>query len=309
MTKRRRWPWVVLLALVLFAPGYWWLFMESAEPEGAFTIDLAQVRRLANEVPGEKPSAIHFEPVAHFEFPGAAIVAGDGWGLEDMTVYAYQLVFPDQRVIVDTAMDEATAKQGGATAFDPEAFARVTKALSEARHIVVTHEHFDHLAGLATHPDAKALMAKAALTKEQLAEPSRMDPLVFPPAALEGYRPLETGALHALAPGVVLIKSPGHTPGSQLVYVQRADGAEALLLGDVAWHWRNVELVRERARLVTAVFLHEDRAAVLRELAELHRLAAAEPALTILPGHDAARVERAVAAGLLVKTFLPPAAP
>jgi len=112
----------------------------------------------------------------------------------------------------------------------------------------------------------------------------------------------------AVAPGVVLIKSPGHTPGRQLVYVQRADGVEVLFLGDVAWHWRNVEVVRERARLVTAVFLKEDRAAVLRELAELHRLADAEPKLNIVPGHDAARVERFTMAGVLEKGFVPSAA-
>lgn len=308
MSKRRRWPFIVGAVLLVLAPSFYWFFMESGTPEGTYAIDLAEVRRLASSLPGEKASAIHFEPVAHFEFPATAIVAGDGFSMKDMTVYSYQLVFPDRRVIIDTSMDEVTAKKGGAVAFDVEAFARVTAALSDASTIVVTHEHFDHLAGLAMHPDAKALMAKAALTKEQLAEPARMDPLVFPVAALEGYRPLEVGALHAIAPGVVLIKSPGHTPGSQLVYVQRADGTEVLFLGDVAWHWRNVELVRERARLVTAVFLHEDRAAVLRELAELHRLAEAEPKLHIVPGHDAARVERFTAAGVLVKGFVPSAA-
>lgn len=309
MPKRRRWPFILGAALALLAPTFWWFFLESGAPEGTYSIDLAEVRRLANALPGEKASAIHFEAVGQFSFPATAVVAGDGFSMSDMTVYSYQLVFPDRRVIVDTGMDEATGKKGGAVSFDAEAFARVTAGLSDASQILVTHEHFDHLAGLAMHPDVKALMAKATLTKEQLAEPSRMDPLVFPAAALEGYRPLEAGALHAVAPGVVLIKSPGHTPGSQLVYVQRADGTEVLFLGDVAWHWRNVELVRERARLVTAVFLKEDRAAVLRELAELHRLADAEPKLNLVPGHDAPRIERLVSAGVLTKGFVPSAAP
>lgn len=305
MRTRRRWPFVVAALLVIAAPAYWWFLLESGTPEGTFSIDLAEVRRLAN-MPGDKATEIHFEPVSRFEFPANGVVAGDGWAPEDMTVYAYQLVFPTQRVLVDTAMDEQTGKKGGAVWFDEAAFKRVQAALSDASLIVVTHEHFDHLGGLATHPDVKALMRKAGLTEAQLAEPKRMDPLVFSADALSGYRPLPSPALQAVAPGVVLIKAPGHTPGSQLVYVQRADGAEYLFLGDVAWHLRNVELVRERARLVTQIFLNEDRANVLRELAELNRIMKAEPKLALVPGHDKAHLEAMTQQGLFVKGFLPP---
>lgn len=305
--RTRRWPFVVAALLALAVPAYWWFFLESGTPEGTFSIDLAEVRRLADVMPGDKATSVHFEPVGRFEFPKTAVVAGDGWAMADMTVYSYQLVFPSQRVIVDAAMDEATGQKGGAVWFDGAAFARVLAGMSEASVIVVTHEHFDHLAGLAMHPDVKALMKKAVLTEAQLAEPKRMDPLVFPPEALEGYRPLSTRALHAIAPGVVLVKAPGHTPGSQLVYVQRADGAEYLFLGDVAWHLRNVELVRERARLVTQFFLNEDRANVLRELAELNRLSKAEPKLNLIPGHDTPHLEALTQQGLFVKGFLPPA--
>jgi glyoxylase-like metal-dependent hydrolase (beta-lactamase superfamily II) len=263
----------VVLTLGVLATGmYWWLFLESGEAEGAFSVDLAEVRRLANVVPGEKPSAIRFEHVAGYEFPSVAVVAGDGWGLTAMPVYAYQLISATHRVMVDTAMDADTSKEGGAVAFHPDAAARVSSAMPSMSSIVVTHEHADHLGGLATHPDVKALMAKVVLTSEQLSEPSRMLPMVFPKAALEGYQAHQTAPLHALAPGVVLIKAPGHTPGAQMVFVQKADGAEVLLIGDVAWHARNIELRRERARLVTFFFLREDRGAVLRQLAWLNGL-------------------------------------
>jgi len=52
------------------------------------------VRRLANSLPGEKASAIHFEAVGHFAFPATAIVANNDFSMRDMTVYSYQLVFP-----------------------------------------------------------------------------------------------------------------------------------------------------------------------------------------------------------------------
>lgn len=293
---------IVLTALVVVGgPLYFWLFVESKLPEtGSYSIDLAEVRRLAALLPGERASELRFEPVAVFEFPRAAVVAGDGWSMTELTVYSYQLVFPDRRVIIDTAMDAASA---GSARHDAQAFARVSEALADAQLIVVTHEHFDHLAGLAMQPNAKALLAKAKLTKEQLAFPERMAPLVFPKAALEGYAPIEYDRYLAIAPGVVLIKAPGHTPGSQLVYVQRADGAEYLFLGDVAWHRRNVEVVRERPRLVTQLFIHEDRDAVMLELAELSHLSKAEPKLALVPGHDRPRVEELTAAGLLRRGF------
>jgi glyoxylase-like metal-dependent hydrolase (beta-lactamase superfamily II) len=101
---------------------------------------------------------------------------------------------------------------------------------------------------------------------------------------------------------VVLIKAPGHTPGSQMVYVKRADGQEILFLGDVAWQMRNIEEVRERARFATWL-AGEDREAVMGEFVELHRLHTAEPNLNMMPGHDSAVLTRFLKAGLLTKGF------
>jgi len=101
---------------------------------------------------------------------------------------------------------------------------------------------------------------------------------------------------------VVLIKSPGHSLGSQMIYVQRQDGVELLFLGDVAWIMRNVELVRERPRFI-ANMLAEDRAAVMRQLATLHALAQAEPKINLIPGHDAGPVADLINRGLLREKF------
>ena len=103
----------------------------------------------------------------------------------------------------------------------------------------------------------------------------------------------------------MLIKSPGHTPGSQMVYVQTANGTELLLIGDVAWHFRNIELQRERARLMTMRFSRDDRTAVFGELAALKRLNVAQPAVHIVPGHDGPVIDRLVAAGILKRRFSP----
>jgi glyoxylase-like metal-dependent hydrolase (beta-lactamase superfamily II) len=100
----------------------------------------------------------------------------------------------------------------------------------------------------------------------------------------------------------VLITAPGHTPGSQMAYVRRADGVEFLFVGDVAWQMRNIEPAREKARLVTWL-AGEDRKKVREELAGLNQLHAADPELHMMPGHDAAVIDSFVKNGLLVKGF------
>ena len=111
---------------------------------------------------------------------------------------------------------------------------------------------------------------------------------------LEGIQPI--------APGVVLVKAPGHTPGSQMVYVRRADGHELLFIGDVSWRLMNLEQVRERPLFMTTI-IGENREQVLGEFQALHELMQAEPAIAVVPGHDAPAVAALVAAGVLQQGF------
>ena len=293
----------LVVLVTIGAPAYWWLLLESAAPQSTFALDIAELRRLADSMEGEKPAALRVEHVSGFESPATGVFAGNGWAPGKLPVYSYQLVFRDRTVVVDTAMNEQTAKGEMATYFDAAAFARAQTGLEQASLIVVTHEHFDHLGGISTHPKLEQLAPKLKLAKAQLSDPTRQKPLHLPDAVSSKLQTLDFASGLAIAPGVVLWNAPGHSPGSQLVFVKRADGEEFLFLGDVAWHQANWQHVHERARLVSLFFLREDRDAVLAQLAAIKALSVAEPKLHLIPGHDGVVVDALIQAGLLTATF------
>jgi glyoxylase-like metal-dependent hydrolase (beta-lactamase superfamily II) len=104
---------------------------------------------------------------------------------------------------------------------------------------------------------------------------------------------------------VVLIRAPGHTPGSQMIYVRRADGREYLFMGDVASLLGNVENQKIRSRLVTDFMTHEDRDAVMGQVMALHALHGAQPGIVLVPGHDAAAIDALIRDEALVAGFAP----
>ena len=303
--KPRRPKWVTIFAVLIAAgvPSYYGLFKYSPAPDTAFPLDIARIRALADSVPGDKPSAVRYEEVLAMRFYEAMLLAGDAWKETPMPVYSYQLVYPDRTIVVDTALAKGDAKpEFIGLHYDEAAYQRMNAAMSTAAQIVITHEHMDHIGGIAAHPQLARLKPALRLTAEQLANPWGMAPVKLPAEPLAGYEPLRYGDLVAIAPGVVLVKAPGHTPGSQMVYVRRADGRELLFLGDVSWRLRNIEQVRERPLFMT-LLIREDRGQVIAQFAALNELARVEPAIALVPGHDGQAVEALAVAGLLQKGF------
>ena len=293
---------VAVLLLVVGSSAYYWFIGDGNPPANvqAYGFDLAAVRAKADELPGGKASEVRVEKVGSFTFPAVAAVGGDSWGALPMAAYSYQVVLPTDTVIIDTAFDAALGAVVGAR-IDDDAYARMEMAMAAATQIVITHEHSDHIGGILAYDDPQGIARALRLNSEQVASLPRYG-LAWP-AELSDYAPIDYPDMLAIAPGVVLIRAPGHTPGSQLVYVKCEDGRELLFIGDVGWTDRNIDSGKGRPRLVSQFLLQEDRDAVFAELAMLKALREAEPALVIVPGHDVAAIDALIADGAMGAQF------
>lgn len=298
MGKRLAIGTAVVTGLALAAIG-WLFYLGDSAPGRPFPLDLAAVRAEATRLPGAGPRVIEVETVSHDAVPRIAMVAGADWGQVDLVRASYRLIYPDGAVVIDAGESDEHARRFGIDRYDRGARTRVLRALDGARLAIFTHEHGDHLGGALTSPRLARIAPRLLLNQAQLAgtEASSW------PSSISRPRPFEFQTIRAVAPGVVLIAAPGHTPGSQLVYVRRSDGREYLFLGDTASMLDNVVTGRQRSRLVTRFMSGDDRPAVAAQLRAIGEIAGRNPELVLVPGHDGATIAELARRGLLRPGF------
>jgi len=292
---------VVLVALGLAARSYL-LGREAVPEETSYVLDLDRVRALAASLPGPKPLRVNSVLVAEAALPRAAVFAGEPFEPHVNAHPSFQVVTASGFGLIDVAMSRAMHEEMGEGDYDAAAFSIVQDAMTRADWIVFTHEHADHIEGVASHPSPDAIRKRVRFTREQLENEKAMADVGLSPEEVAGFEPLVYEQLHALAPGVVLIRAAGHTPGSQMIFVALEDGSELLVVGDVAWHMDAIRELHYRPRLVTDFFLGEDRAAVLAQFRTLHELDARE-SVQLVVNHDRDQRAELLAAGTIGERF------
>ena len=216
---------------------------------------------------------------------------------------AFQIVYPDCSVMIDSGLDKATHDSFSPDKPEPyfaEPFAKLQRALAKARLIVLTHHHADHVAGVLCAPNFSELAGKTIITR-QVADCMRNTPhrphLKLAPPALERFIILDYPQYYPVAPGVVLIRSPGHSPDSQMVFIRLQSGREILHSVDSAWIMDNIIEVKGKA----APWVKEDVPAVMAQLRWLKAVAETEKNITILVTHDDELFDRLTQNGTIGK--------
>ncbi len=257
--------------------------------ETPFAADLAAIRRLANLLPGAKPTAVNGIRVAASIRPRKFVIEGGDDTLVNMPRTAFQVVYPDGTVMIDSGLDQEThdsfSTPDKREPYFSDAFAQLQQALNQARMIVLTHFHADHVAGVTRAASYDALAAKtivSADTAECLLKTPHRPHLAMTAEQIGKMTVIGYRQYYPVAPGMVLIKAPGHSADHQMVYIALQTGREVLHSVDVGWVLDNIRHVKGKA----APWVKEDVPAVIGQLRWLNRVLREEPNVILLVTHD-----------------------
>jgi len=277
----------------------------AASSPAAIPATITELRQAARLIPGRRPLRINVVKFAesrrtqNFSVKGAPAVPS----VQART--AYQVVYPDGTIMIDAGMDQQVHKffgRGAVEPYDSEAAKQVEKALRAAKFIVVTHEHGDHAAGVIRTPYLDEIASKTVFTKTQIEElltNPQMPEIKLTPEMAARYIVMDYERYYPFAPGIALMKAPGHTPGSQMIYVALEAGGEYLFIGDIGWHMDNVLLMKTK----DAPWIKEDEDALMAQLKWLNDLDKSEKNLHIIVSHDEDQRKQYIASGVLSGAF------
>lgn len=300
----RRFNWFIAALIVLVGLPYYWLLLDNrADDVQPKPVTIAQLRNLAASLPGQAPSEVRMEQSAWRRLPGTLFAAGSGIKRRRIAIMAWQLPVPGGKpIVIDSGVTREAAEEMQLEGFLPQIQQRIDQAVDGAGLVLITHEHPDHLGPL------------AARGGPALHQAARLNPSQLPTAALAGTLPwknakdltarIDPAGPQAVAPGVVVIPAPSHTPGSQMIFVRLASGREYLFAGDIATLDVSWKELRARSRLLGDWLAPEDRGEVFAWLRTIQALKSAAPNLVVLPGHDLEAVMATTAKTGVTRAFL-----
>ena len=261
---------------------------------------LSTVRAVARAVPGDLPTSIGYLSVQDDSSPASFAVDGASQSKVLVGTPVFQVRYRQGWVMVDAVFD----REGPDSThrFRRDRFDRIAAALRDARLIVVTHEHVDHLGTLVHSPLAAQLAPHTMLTRAQvrtLTTAPKVAGVGLDSTLVKHYIVMDYERVLPIAPGVVLIRAPGHTPGTQMVYVKLASGKEMILAGDIAWMMSGIDTQRQKPDSVSRQ-LSEDREPLGQQLAWLKNTVL--PAgIAVAVSHDGDELHALAQRGLLVE--------
>ena len=261
--------------------------------EAPFNADLATIRRLAGLLPGARPVAVNVARVAASIRPNRFVIEGGDDTPVTMPRTAFQVVYPDATLMIDSGLDRETHDSFSAPdkrePYFPEAFARM---------IVLTHFHADHVAGVTRAANFDALARKTFVSVETarcLLNSPHKPHLAMSAEQINQFVIFDYGDYYPIAPGIVLIKAAGHSSDHQMVYIALHSGREILHSVDVGWVLANIAQVKGKA----APWVKEDKGAVLGQLRWLNNILRNESNISLLVTHDDALIEAAIKNGTI----------
>jgi N-acyl homoserine lactone hydrolase len=168
---------------------------------------------------------------------------------ELMPVYVHVIEHPDARVLVDTGM---TQLHPAVADMDPRLVPLSEQAdfdLAGIDVVINTHLHFDHCGGNHLFTGKPVYVQRRELDDARSQDDYTIRDWVEAP----GVQYVPVDGARELLPGLRLVPTPGHTPGSQVVVVETG-GRPAVIGGDMAVFFGELDEPRnEGQQLVRAL--------------------------------------------------------
>lgn len=250
---------------------------------------LSKIRIAATMIPGAMPTEIHRIKFAESPRTFAATVENGNKNEYIQARTAFQLIYPSSTIMIDAGMDKNVHSFFGKGKWQPyfeSANDSIQLALSQASEILITHEHGDHIAGVLRSQNFSLLAPKTIVTYAQmhtLLTHPQMPELRMDSARLRKLIVVDFFDILPVAPGVVLIQAPGHTPGELMIYTKLANGKEYLFTGDVSWSYVGIEEKKQKP-LQQSKRIGEDRISIHYQLEWLNELA--QKGVHLIVSHD-----------------------
>ncbi|TZF83555.1 MBL fold metallo-hydrolase [Pedobacter sp. BS3] len=277
-------------------------------PEIQYNDDLlAKIRLEANTIQGEKATEIRYIKFAESPRTFAQTVEG---GTDEPYIQArtaYQIVFPHSTIMLDAGMDEEVHEffgNGKKQPYFPSANDSVQQALRQAVKILITHEHGDHVAGVLRTKYFDEIAPKTILTYQMLntlVNKPQMPQLKTDIEKVKNFVTVDFYDVLPVAPGIVLIKAPGHTPGEIMVYTQFENGKEYIFTGDVSWSYVGIE-ERKQKPASQVKRIGEDAVRIQYQLDWLNQLPS--KGVQLIVSHDDIIQPQLIKKGIMKKGFI-----
>ncbi|MEE2684240.1 MAG: hypothetical protein VYC50_03965 [Pseudomonadota bacterium] len=251
---------------------------------------IKEIRDASYVIKGEMPVAINYSKLAESHRPYSDIITDGNNDIFIQARTAFQIVYPSSEIMIDGGMDRSIHNYFGFGRAEPyweNKNNEIKAALKRAAIIITTHEHADHIAGIINSNITNSIASKTLLTKSQvetLVNNPQMPAIKLSPDDIKNFNIIDYESIMPLAPGVVLIKSAGHTNGHQMIFVSLENKQEFLFIGDVAWSIENIKQLKLRP-LATRNRIKEDSNALMNQMVWIKYLMDEEN-IIIVPSHD-----------------------
>ncbi len=236
----------------------------------------------------------------------------------ELPVPFYVIKHPKGLVLFDTGFGSAFIDQVNAWWFnrfmqvflpyrfqpDTESATTQLKAIGyqpeDVTHLILSHMHLDHAGGILDFPKAKTLISQEewdhaqgsrvttrlrGYLKEQYQDiTARVKIIDYPPASDKNLDPFDRAYDVFSDDSLLIIPTPGHTPGHQSLQIKLASGKKVLLTGDAVWLAEGYQKPLPKSWLVQ--HLEEDQNRAWNTTQRIHAYSQKHPEVMIIPGHD-----------------------